>query len=162
MRPLLAIDRALKLLLRHPRTAFDAHPLRLVVELLLRATFRAVRARAKTPAAARRDVPRRAPRRRLRLAAPRALLVDRARGDLLRLVLRRSALLQRLLDVLVLALPLCRPCLLRHANHLLLEVTRATPTPLRGSGYDSSGWFWTLCSVAYASVSWLTTSMPSL
>src|SRR3954452_18564267 len=127
MRPLLAIDRALKLLLRHPRTAFDPHPLRLVVELLLRAAFRAVRARAKAPAAARRDVPRRAPRRRLRLAAPRALLVDGARGDLLRLLLRRTPLFERLLDVLVLALPFRRPCLLRHANHLLMEVNEADP-----------------------------------
>src|SRR3954454_8873338 len=118
MRPLrAAVDRPLQLLLRHSRAAFDPHPLRLVVELLLRAAFRAVRARPKAAAAARRDVTRRAPGRRLRLAAPRALLVDRARRDLLRLLLRRPTLLERLLDVLVLALALFRPCLLRHANH---------------------------------------------
>src|SRR6478609_6920147 len=128
MRSLLAaVDRPLELLFRHPGAAFDPHPLCLVVELLLRAAFRAIGARAKAPAAARRDVPGGAPGRRLRLAASRALLVDRPRGDLLRLLLRRPALLERLLDVLVLAFPLCRPCLLRHANHLLMEVNEHDP-----------------------------------
>src|SRR3954462_8898973 len=126
-RLLAAVARALEPFLRHPRTALDPHPLRLVVELLLRAAPRAVRARAKAPAPARRDVLRRAPGRRLRLAAPGALLVDRARGDLLRLLLRGPALLERLLDVLVLALPLCRPCPLWHVNHLLMEVNEAGP-----------------------------------
>ena len=70
------------------------------------------------------------------------------------------ALLEALLDVLVLPLALLRPCLLGHADTSLFQeettagAGRVTPA--------SSGGFWTLCSVAYASVSWFTTSMPSL
>src|SRR5579884_1858870 len=59
--------------------------------------------------------------RLLRLARLRALLVHRARGDLLRALGRASALLLRLLDVLVLALALRAP-LFRHRNLLRVDV----------------------------------------
>src|SRR5438067_12596977 len=62
-----AVDGALELLLRHPRPTLDAHPLRLVVELLLRAPLRPLRAGAKPPATARGDVGARQPGRGLRL-----------------------------------------------------------------------------------------------
>src|SRR4051794_249420 len=104
-----AVDGALELRLRHLRTALDAHLLRFVVELLLGAPLRAVRAGPEPAAAARGDVPRRRPGRRLRLAAPRALLVDGARRDLLRPLLRGTPLLEALLDVLVLPLALSGP-----------------------------------------------------
>src|SRR5215218_1481450 len=91
-------------------------------------------------------------------AAPCALLVDRAGRDLLGLVLGAAALAQPFLDVLVLAFALGVPCLLRHPN-LLRSYGRDLP---RSRNLYSRGGFWTLCSVAYASVSWSTTFMPSL
>src|SRR6266550_7971297 len=65
---LAAIDGALQRLLRHPRAALDPHPLRLVVQLLLRAPLRPFRARANPAAVTRGDVSAREPRRGLRLA----------------------------------------------------------------------------------------------
>src|SRR5436190_18732063 len=104
---LLPVDGALQLRLVHPRAAFDAELLRLVVELVARAALRAVRARALSPALARRLVADGRARARARLAPTRALLVDRARGDLLRGVLGLALALDALLDVLVLTGTLC-------------------------------------------------------
>src|SRR5439155_11254265 len=117
-RLLAAIDGALQLRLVHLRAPGDVQPLRLVVELLLRAALRPVRARAKASAAARGDVATRRARGLLRFAAPRPLLVDRTSGDLLRPLGRRALLLRTLLDVLVLTLTLVAPGFLRHATLL--------------------------------------------
>src|SRR5581483_317151 len=109
-----AVDRALELRLRHPRTTLDAHPLRLVVELRFRAALRAVRPRAQAAAAAGREIGARETGRLPRLARTRPLLVDRPGSDLLRLLRARAATLEALLVVLVLALALRRPCALWH------------------------------------------------
>src|SRR5262249_46924862 len=101
---LTTVDGALELGLVHLRPARDVHPLRLVLELLLGAALRAIRARALTPAAARRRISPGRARRGLRLTAPRTLLVDGAGSDLLRALDRRAALLLAVLDVFVLTL----------------------------------------------------------
>src|SRR5918994_1179159 len=113
---LATVDRPLQLLLRHPRPPLDAHSLGLVVELLLRAALGAFRPRAESTAPARGDVGSREPRGRLRLTGARALFVHGPRRDLLGLVLGGTALLDALLDVLVLSLALLGPCLRRHLN----------------------------------------------
>src|SRR6266511_3857879 len=96
--------------------ALDPTPLRLVVELLLRATFGPVRPRAQASAPARRDVPRRGARRRACLALAGPLLVHGCGSDLLRALRGGAALLCALLDVLVLALALVTPCFLWHVD----------------------------------------------
>src|SRR5207237_7357154 len=111
-----AVHRALQLLLVHARAALDAHPLGLVVELLLRPALRPVRARAQAAALAGRHVCPRELRGLLRLAGAGPLLVHGPRSDLLRPLLRRAALLETLLDVLVLPFPLVAPGLLRHGD----------------------------------------------
>ena len=65
---LATVDRPLELLLGHPRAPLDAHPLGLVVELLLRAALGPLRPRAQPAAAARRDV---RARRASRTSSPR-------------------------------------------------------------------------------------------
>src|SRR5215207_9217615 len=115
---LATVDRPLELLLRHPRAPLDAHPLGLVVELLLRAALRTLGPGAQPAAATRRDVRPRQPRRRLRLARARPLLVHGPRCDLLGLVLGGTPVLDALLDVLVLPFALLAPCLLRHHDLL--------------------------------------------
>jgi hypothetical protein len=61
--------------------------------------------------------------RPLRLPGLRALLVDGARGNLLRTLGRATLFLLALRDVLVLAFPLGRPRLLRHTWHLLASTS---------------------------------------
>src|SRR4051812_35073585 len=70
--------------------------------------------RAETATAARGDVVGRRAAGLLRLAGAGALLVHRARGDLLGGVLLLAAVEQPFLDVLVLAFALVVPCLLGH------------------------------------------------
>src|SRR4051794_26828 len=156
-----AVDCALQLLLVHLRTTRDVHPLGLVVELLLGAPALAPRARPAEPAAAaRRHVTRRRARALPRLALPRALLVDGARGDLLGPLRRAALLLLAVLDVLVLALALRAPCLLWHCKTSSVGSRKACPCWPFLRPY-SMGSFWTLCSVAYSFVSLLITSAPS-
>src|SRR4051812_45778193 len=88
------VDRALELLLRHARAPFDVHAARLVVELLLRPAFCPVCPGAEPAPAAGGHVGARQARGLPSLTLAGALLVDRARGDLLRLLLRRPALLE--------------------------------------------------------------------
>src|SRR5205807_922184 len=99
---LAGVDGALQLRLVHARAAGNVELRRLLVELLARAALRALGARPQAAAAAGGDVPHRRSRPAARLALARALLVDRARRDLLgpglRLALRQLAFL----DVLVL------------------------------------------------------------
>src|SRR5205814_1195503 len=96
------VDRALKLLLCHPRAPLDAEPPGFVVELFACAALRAVRARPLSTAAARGRAARRAARPCAGLARARALLVHGTRGDLLRASARRPARPRAVLDVLVL------------------------------------------------------------
>src|SRR5437763_2665841 len=103
---LLRVYGPLELLLVHPRAPVDAELLRLVVQLVARAPLGAVRARALAAALAGRLVLDRGPRARSRLAVPCALLVDGARGDLLRPLRRCALLLLARDDVLVLPFPL--------------------------------------------------------
>src|SRR5438309_8619108 len=85
IQPLLpAVDRALKLGLVHLRPALDVHALGLVVELLFRAAPLTSGAGAEPAPSAGGNVLARSARRLSRLAATRALLVDRSRSDLLR------------------------------------------------------------------------------
>src|SRR5690348_10316909 len=114
-RLLTPVHRPLELCLVHRGATLDAHPLGLVVELLLRPALLPVRAGAHPAAAPGRHVGAGEPRRLAGLARPRPRLVDGAGRDLLRALLRRALLALALLDVLVLPLALCRPCLLRHA-----------------------------------------------
>src|SRR6185369_633443 len=101
-------DRLLQLRLRHLRAAADAALTRFVVELFLGTPAgTAVRTQAAPPA--RRDVVDRRTARGHRLAGPRALLVDGARGDLLRGVLVLTALFEAFLDVFVLPLAFGTP-----------------------------------------------------
>src|SRR5438067_10242397 len=100
---LLRVDRPLKLLLVHARAALDSELARLVVELVARPALRPVGPRALPAALAGRLVVDRCARRPPRLPMLRALLVDRARGDLLRASGRAALLLLALDDVLVLA-----------------------------------------------------------
>src|SRR5262245_59555007 len=100
---LLGLDGPLELRLVHARPALDVQRLRLVVELVARAALRPGRARAQAAPATRGHVVAGQPRRALRLAGPGALLVDRARRDLLRAALRAAPVEQPFLDVLVLA-----------------------------------------------------------
>src|SRR3954453_22591812 len=123
-----AVDRALQLLLVHARAALDAHALGLVVELLLRAALLPVGAGAEAAPAAGRDVLTGEARRLLGLPGAGTLLVDRASGDLLGLLLRRAALLETLLDVLVLTFALPGPGLLRHGL-LLARSAKKFPLP---------------------------------
>src|SRR5262249_29827953 len=105
--PLLApVDGALELSLVHLRTALDAEVLRFVVELLVRAALRAVRAGAKASAAARGHVAHRGAGALARLAGARAFLVDRAGRNLLGQILGAALLELAVLDVLVLTSPL--------------------------------------------------------
>src|SRR5215208_2293809 len=120
-RSLPAIDRPLQLLLVHLGAAVDAHPLGLVVELLLRAALRPVRAGAKAAAAARRHVLPRRSRRGASLARAGTLLVHGASRDLFRSFSRGAAFLGAVLDVLVLPFPLVAPCVLGHADLLFSE-----------------------------------------
>src|SRR5919204_6955738 len=125
---LTAVDRPLELRLVHARAAGDVHPLRLVVELLLRPSLGAVRAGAQAPATAGRDVARRRARRpALRLARACPLLVDGACRDLFGALRRAPLLLLRLLHVLVLALAFRAPRLLWHLVTPLLDCTREMP-----------------------------------
>ena len=80
---LLVVDGPLQLGLVHLRAAVDAELLGLVVELVAGPAARAARARALAAAAAGGDVLRRGARGGARLAGAGALLVDRARRDLL-------------------------------------------------------------------------------
>src|SRR5438874_5044596 len=108
--PLLpGVDRTLQLGLVHLRPAFDVHALGLVVELLLRAAPRPAPAGAQTASATRGDISPRRPRRLAGLAATRAFLVDRPRGDLLGPLGRAALPLLAFLDVLVLAFALVAP-----------------------------------------------------
>src|SRR3954466_11238812 len=91
------IHGALELRLRHLRAALDTHVPRLVVELVTGPPLVALRPRAEAAAPPGRDVVARQTRGPLRLAGPRPLLVDRARGDLLRLLLGRSPVLDAVL-----------------------------------------------------------------
>src|SRR5581483_3910529 len=97
------VDRALELCLVHRRAAGDVQLPRLVVELLSRPALRARGARPQPAAPRRRDVVRRAARRRARGAGASALLVHGPRCDLLRARQRPALLPFALLDVLVLA-----------------------------------------------------------
>src|SRR5438477_12317712 len=90
-RLLLRVDRPLERPLVHARAPLDAELPGLVVELVARASLRTVGPGALAAALAGRLVLDRGARARPRLAVLRALLVDRARGDLLR-PLRRCAL----------------------------------------------------------------------
>ena len=92
-----------KLRLRHLRAALDVPAARLLVQLVPRAPARASPMAADSAAATRRDVGLGQLRRLTRLAAPGALLVHGAGGDLLGAFLRRAAIEERVLDVLVLA-----------------------------------------------------------
>src|SRR3954466_1461784 len=124
--PLLAcVDRTLELLLVHARATGDPHPLRLVVERVLRAPALAAPSGAQAAATTGRDVGTGQPGRRLRLAGPRTFLVDGTGGDLLRALRRATLLLLALLDVLVLTLALLRPGLLRHGSTSFTEVNAA-------------------------------------
>src|SRR5438477_13153923 len=96
---LLAVDRALELLLVHARAALDAELPRLVVELVAGASLRPAGPRPLAAAPAGRHVARRRPGRPARLARPRALLVDCPRGDLLRPLGRRIVGRLALVDV---------------------------------------------------------------
>src|SRR3954447_535002 len=106
--PASATHGALQLRLVHLRPALDALALRLGVELLAGAPTRS-RVRAQAASTRRRDVVDRRAARGLRLAGPGALLVDRAGRDLLGLLRRPTALLEAVLDVLVLPLTLSAP-----------------------------------------------------
>src|SRR5205807_4780370 len=138
--PLLpAVDRALKLGLVHLRPAPDVHALGLVVQLLLRAAPLASGAGAEPAPSAGGNVLARSARRLSRLAATRALLVDRSRSDLLRALGRAALLLLALLDVLVLSFPLVAPGLLRHADPSSVDSRRTCPrsgflVPIRAAG----------------------------
>src|SRR5687768_7592015 len=81
-------ERALELGLGHPRPAADVPVLRLLVELVPRASARPFAPTAKTTPAPGGDVFAGQPGRLPRLSASCSLLVDRASGDLLRLALR--------------------------------------------------------------------------
>src|SRR5947209_7366147 len=94
---LLRVDRPLELLLVHARAALDSELARLVVELVARPALRPVGPRPLPAAPAGRLVVDRRPRRGPRLAVLGALLVDGARGDLLR-ASGRAALLLLALD----------------------------------------------------------------
>src|SRR5919197_2426605 len=114
------VDGALQLRLRHARAPGAVHLLRLVVELVVRPSLRAVRARAKAPAPARRHVARRGARALTCLARARAFLLYGPRGDLLCPFLGPALPTLAVLDVLVLTCPL-RPLLhsaWRHSRHL--------------------------------------------
>src|SRR5207302_1958757 len=137
---LLPVDRPLELGLRHLRAALDPHCAGLVVDLVARAALRPVRPRTEAAAAPGRNVLTGEPGRLLRLARPRPLLVDGAGGDLLRRALRRAALLQAFLDVLVLTLALCAPGLLRHdPSSLGLRLAGLLPLLVDGSRGDFLG-----------------------
>src|SRR4051794_36101723 len=97
----LAVDGPLELGLVHLRAALDAPVLGLLVELIAGASARSL-VRAEAAAPPRRDVVGGRLARRLRLAGSGPLLVDRARRDLLSLLLAGPAVLEALLDVLVL------------------------------------------------------------
>src|SRR5215204_3480797 len=122
-RSLPAIDRPLQLLLVHLGAAVDAHPLGLVVELLLRAALRSVRARALAAAAARRHVLPRRSRRGAGLARAGTLLVHGASRDFFRSLGRGAAFLGAVLDLLVLPFALVAPCVLVHADLLFRRPT---------------------------------------
>src|SRR6476659_2307830 len=92
--------------LRHLRAPLHALVLGLFVELVLRAAARALAMGAKSSPTSGRDVLAREPRRLPGLAVACALLVDRARGDLLGRVLGLPLLEEGVLDVLVLPGPL--------------------------------------------------------
>src|SRR5437868_6546174 len=159
--PLLpGVDCSLKLLLVHLRAIRDVLALGLVVELLLGAAALAPRARPEPASAARRDVTTRRARRLSRFAGTRPLLVDRPGSDLLGPLRRAALLLLALLDVLVLAFALVAPGSLRHADPSSVGSHGTCPGG-RVLCLYSSGGFWTLCSVAYSSVSLLITSAPS-
>ena len=100
-------DRVLELRLVHLRAALDAELLGLVVELVAGSSLGPARAGAQAAAAARRDVLGRGARARraTRRTRARSLLTVRAAISSARL-LRAALLLQRGLDVLVLAGPL--------------------------------------------------------
>src|SRR3954453_21506662 len=130
---LAAVDRALQLRLVHARAALDVELPRLVVELLLRAALRAVRAGAHAAAAAGGHVLAGEAGRRLRLAGTRPLLVDGARGDLLRALRRRALLLLAVDDVLVLPFSLGAP---RRGHRFLLGRVTERKVP-RASGRET-------------------------
>src|SRR5947207_560950 len=110
----------------HPRTALDASLLGLVAELVIGPASRAAVGTQPAPPA-RREVLDRGTAGFPGLAMLCPLLVDRARGDLLRLVFPRSALEQPFLDVFVLALAFVTPGALWHLVKppLLLSRQRA-------------------------------------
>src|SRR4051794_29019814 len=101
---LLPGDGALQLVLRHVRPTLDVELLSLVGELVAGAALRPVGAGTLSPALARRlRILDRASGSSPRLARAGALLVDRARRDLLGRVLGLSLALDAVLDMLVLA-----------------------------------------------------------
>src|ERR687898_127297 len=103
--PSLPPNGALELALVHLRAALDVLVLRLLIELVEGPPAGAlVRAQPAAPAGG--DVLRGGPGGGARLSGPRPLLVHGASRDLLGGVLGAAALLQPLLDVLVLAVPL--------------------------------------------------------
>jgi hypothetical protein len=102
-----------QLSLVHLRPSRDALLARLGVQLITGATALAL-VGTESPASRRGDVIGRGPAALLGLAATGTLLVDGAGGDLFRLVIAAPTVLETVLDVLVLALALLAPGLLRH------------------------------------------------
>src|SRR5688500_6759183 len=127
--PSLARDGALKLGLRHLRAAVHAEALRLLVELLLRPTARSLPVRPDTAPAAGGDVLARQPRRLARLAGPGTFLVHRPGRDLFRT--RFPAVLERILDVLVLTRSLRALLHATRRHGVLLSPIRGPTTPSR-------------------------------
>src|SRR5207237_1031039 len=104
-----AVHGPLQLLFVHLRAAGDIHFFCFVVELLFRPPLLAVRSGTLAAALSGGHVGAGKLRGRLRLAASRTLLIDRAGRNLFRAFRRRAALLGTLLDVLVLTLTLVAP-----------------------------------------------------
>src|SRR5439155_20574574 len=103
------VHRPLQLLLVHLRAAGNVHPFCFVVELLFRPPLLAVCSGSHAAALSGGHVATGELRGRLRLAAPRTLLVDRAGRNLFRTFGRSAAFLGALLDVLVLPFTLVAP-----------------------------------------------------